>query len=409
MKRVASCLAVLTALSSTGVYAKTASIRCTSHREVIRSGDNAMQLALRSGVDANHFAAWLKKADPATRQALKHMRPGDAFNVCVAPSGDALVSLHITRDEAGRKLAAQPSDQSTGTSSGLFAKVTGDATTTARPAPEKQPVPAATSDVASSARLLITPLAPGHLLGDELTRLLGHRPVVAAAVAYARDKWHVVERLPKNSHCTLALIPESKSGSRVQLAYIQFEYQGRTDRIYHYVDSTGRDFIVAAHGQSYRVMDPVRPVSDAHISSGWGWRTQPVLGGDEFHLGVDYAAPRGTPVKATMDGVVDMSEWRGEYGRMIEVKHAKGLSTRYAHLSAFAANIHLGSRVHRGDVIGYVGSTGLSTGPHLYYEVWDHGVRINPLVHQSWMVLANLDSHERERFGEYVNSIMAAP
>jgi hypothetical protein len=409
MKRVASCLAALAALSSTGVYAKTASIRCTPHREVIRSGDDAEQLALRSGVDANHFASWLKKADPATRQALKHMRPGDAFNICVAPAGDALVSLHITRDEAGRKLAAQPTDQPTSTSSVSFADVTGDAMTTARPASGKAPVPAATPDVAAAVRLLIKPLAPGHPLGDELTRLLGHRPVVAATIAYARDKWHVVERLPKNSRCTLALIPMNKSGSRAQLAYIQFEYQGHTDRIYHYIDSTGHDFIVGARGQGYRVMDPVRPVSDAHISSGWGWRTQPVLGGDEFHLGIDYAAPSGTPVKATMDGVVDMSEWHGDYGRVIEVKHGDGLSTRYAHLSAFAANIHLGSRVHRGEVIGYVGSTGLSTGPHLYYEVWDHGVRINPLVHQSWMVLANLDSHERQRFGEYVNSIMAAP
>lgn len=412
MKRVASCLAALTALSTTGVYAKAAPIHCTPHRETIRSGDNAEGLALRSGVDANHFAAWLKKADPATRKAFKDMRPGDAFNVCLAPSGtasEALVSVHIARDEAGRKLAARQVNPPA--SSGLFAGVIGDAVSTAHTKETaKQTAPAATPrNPVATANTLIKPLQPGHLLSDELTRLLGHHPVVAATIAYARDKWHLPERLPKDSHCSLALLPTGKSGARMQLAYFQFDYRGRKDRVYHYVDSLGHDFMVGAHGQGYRVLDPLLPVSDARISSGWGWRTQPVLGGDEFHQGIDYAAPTGTPVRATMDGVVDISEWRGEYGRVIEVKHSNGLSTRYGHLSAFATQVHLGSHVHRGDVIGYVGSSGLSTGPHLYYEVWDHGVRINPLIHQQWMVLASLDPRERQRFGEYVTSIMAAP
>ena len=461
MRRVASCLAALTALSSTGVYAKAASIRCTPHHETIRSGDNAMALALRSGVDANHFATWLKKADPVTRKALKSMRPGDVFDACLAPAGtagDSLVSLRITRDEAGRKLAAQQTDQPAQASGSLVAGVTGDAVSTARlvatqtttqraasisdhaahdanpPAQASGPLFAGvTGDAVSTARLVATtqpaapiskqlaqhvvatanpvikPLAPGHLLSEELTRLLGHHPVVAATIAYAREKWHLPERLPKGSHCSLALLPAAGSSSRMQLAYFQFDYQGRTERVYHYVDSLGHDLMVNAHGQSYRVLDPLLPVPDARISSGWGWRIQPVLGGDEFHQGVDYAAPSGTPVRATMDGVVDISEWRGDYGRLIEVRHNGNLSTRYAHLSAVASRIRLGSRVHRGDVIGYVGSTGLSTGPHLYYEVWDHGVRINPLVHQQWMVIASLDPHERQRFGQYVTSIKDAP
>ncbi len=374
-----------------------------------------MGLALRGGVDANHFTAWLRKADPTTRQALKHMRPGDVFDACVATSGtkdDSLVDLRVIRDEAGRKLARQ-TDQPEPSSVSLFAGITGDAVSTARLVSENAAISpthqAAVLGVAVATNPRITPLAPGHLLSAELTRLLGHHPVVAATIAYARDKWHIAERLPKNSRCTLALIPAGKSDVRMQLAYIQFDYQGHTDRVYHYVDSRGHDFMVGAHGQGYRVLDPLLPVSDARISSGWGWRIQPVLGGNEFHQGIDYAAPTGTPVRATMDGVVDISEWRGEYGRLIEIKHDASLSTRYGHLSAFASHIHLGSRVHRGDIIGYVGSTGLSTGPHLYYEVWDHGVRINPLIHQSWMVLASLDPHERQRFGAYVNSIMAAP
>ena len=194
----------------------------------------------------------------------------------------------------------------------------------------------------------------------------------------------------------------------MRLIYLQLDYRGRKDRVYHYVDNHGRDFMVGAHGRGYQVLDPSLPVPHARISSGWGWRTQPVLGGDEFHQGIDYAAPTGTPVRATMDGVVDISGWRGEYGRMVEIRHSGELSTRYGHLSAFAAHVRLGSHVHRGETIGYVGSTGLSTGPHLYYEIWEHGKRINPLVHRRLMVTAHLNSHERRRFFAYVSHIAAA-
>ena len=370
-----------------------------------------MGLALRSGVDANHFTAWFKKSDPITRQALKHIRPGDVFDACLVTSGVAnhsLASLHVIRNEVGRKLAQQSNQPAP--SPALFAGVIGDAISTARLVPESpRTPPAAAPAVTKAINPLIKRLAPGHLLGEELTRLLGHHPVVAATIAYAREKWHMPGRLPQDSHCTLALLPASGPGSRMQLAYVQFDYRGRKDTVYHYVDSGGHDFMVGAHGHGYRVLDPLLPVRDARISSGWGWRIQPVLGGDEFHQGIDYAAPVGTPIRATMDGVIDIAEWRGDYGRLIEIKHSGGLATRYAHLSAFAAHLPLGSHVHRGQVIGYVGSSGLSTGPHLYYEVWDHGKRINPLIHQQMMITASLDPRERRRFVTYFSSILPAP
>jgi murein DD-endopeptidase MepM/ murein hydrolase activator NlpD len=376
-----------------------------------------MGLALRSGVDGHHFASWLERADPATRRALKHMRPGDDFSVCLAPSatgGNTLVSLRITRDEAGRKRAARQTGRPVQPATSPFADVTAEVTSTARLVPEKATLhpgllPADTRDAAATASPLIKPLMPGRRLGEELTRVLGRHPVVAAITAYVRKQWHLPERLPRGSRCTLALLPGGKQGVRMQLAYIQLDYRGRKDRVYHYVDSRGHDFMVGARGRGYRVLDPLPPVPDARISSGWGWRTQPVLGGDEFHRGIDYAAPLGTPVRAAMDGVVDMSGWRGGYGRLVEIRHAGDLSTRYGHLHAFAPHIHVGSHVHRGDVIGYVGSSGLSTGPHLYYEVWDHGRRINPLTHRQWMVAVRLDPHERQRLDTYVNRVLAAP
>lgn len=405
MKRVASCLAALAALGSTGVYAKTTRIRCTPHREIIRSGDTAMGLALRNGVDAAHFTAWVQKASPVTRQTLRHMRPGDVFDLCLASvgsTGKALMNIHLERNEVGRKRADQQTNSPEQPTSRSFANVTSEVVSTARTV--------ATTLAAPAPAPWIKPLAPGHLLSNELTRLLGHHPVVATVIAYAREKWHLPARLPKDSRCTLALLPSDAPGSRrMRLVYLQLDYRGRRDRVYHYVDSQGHDFMVGAHGGGYRVLDPSQPVPAARISSGWGWRIQPVLGGDEFHKGIDYAAPTGTPVRATMDGVVDISGWHGGYGRMVEVRHSGDLATRYGHLSAFAAHVRLGSHVHRGQIIGYVGSSGLSTGPHLYYEIWERGKRINPLAHRQLMVATHLNPHERKRFVAYVSHIKAAP
>jgi murein DD-endopeptidase MepM/ murein hydrolase activator NlpD len=98
-----------------------------------------------------------------------------------------------------------------------------------------------------------------------------------------------------------------------------------------------------------------------------------------MHKGVDFAAPLGTPVYATGDGVVKSAGRRGGYGNMVTLRHAAGLATRYAHLSRFADGVRPGASVTRGAIIGYVGSTGYSTGPHLHYEVLRQGVAVNPL------------------------------
>src|SRR5208282_4568088 len=98
-----------------------------------------------------------------------------------------------------------------------------------------------------------------------------------------------------------------------------------------------------------------------------------------MHKGVDFAAPTGTPIMAAGDGIVQLAGQRGNYGVYLRVLHNSEYSTAYAHMSRIARGIHAGSRVHQGQVIGYVGSTGLATGPHLYYEVLVHDRQINPL------------------------------
>jgi murein DD-endopeptidase MepM/ murein hydrolase activator NlpD len=121
------------------------------------------------------------------------------------------------------------------------------------------------------------------------------------------------------------------------------------------------------------------PINGARLSSGFGMRTHPVLGFSRMHRGVDFAAPIGTPIMAAGDGVVEKVGWGGGLGRMVQLRHADGYETVYGHMSNFARGLSPGETVRQGQLIGYVGSTGLSTGPHLHYEVIHRGEHINPM------------------------------
>ena len=119
------------------------------------------------------------------------------------------------------------------------------------------------------------------------------------------------------------------------------------------------------------------PLESAALTSGYGMRIHPVLGGRRAHKGVDLAQPTGTPVYATADGVISKAEWFSSYGLYISMEHGGNIQTRYGHLSRL--NVAAGQQVRKGDLIGYVGSTGRSTGPHLHYEVRINGLAVNPI------------------------------
>lgn len=131
-------------------------------------------------------------------------------------------------------------------------------------------------------------------------------------------------------------------------------------------------------GRSLRRAFLRAPLRYRHISSRFGGRYHPVLKRWRSHQGTDYAAAYGTPVRATADGVVLMVGRNGGYGNVVEIRHANGVRTRYGHLSKFAKGLHAGQRVSQEQTIGYVGSTGLSTGPHLHYEFLVNGRPTNP-------------------------------
>lgn len=119
------------------------------------------------------------------------------------------------------------------------------------------------------------------------------------------------------------------------------------------------------------------PVEGVRLSSDYGMRNHPVIGGRRAHKGVDLAGPTGTPVYATADGLVETAKNFSSYGLYVRIEHGARLETRYAHMSRLA--VAAGERVKKGDIIGYIGSTGRSTGPHLHYEVRIDGEAVNPI------------------------------
>ena len=135
-----------------------------------------------------------------------------------------------------------------------------------------------------------------------------------------------------------------------------------------------------ARGESVR-KDLLRtPLDVVRVTSKFGMRKHPILGYSKMHKGVDFAASTGTPIFAAGDGVVaKIGKLRG-YGNYVQIKHNSQYATAYAHMSRFAKRLKKGSKVHQGDVIGYVGSTGRATGPHLHYEILVNGTQINPMT-----------------------------
>lgn len=156
---------------------------------------------------------------------------------------------------------------------------------------------------------------------------------------------------------------------------------GRTLAVWRHKDRAGNTDWYDQAGRSLRRSFLRTPLDGARVSSRYGMRSHPVLGFTRMHQGIDFAAPTGTPVYAAADGTVISAKREGGYGLMVRIRHAGGVETRYAHLSRFGRGVSAGRRVRQGDVIGAVGSTGMSTGPHLHYEVVANGRHVNPARH----------------------------
>jgi murein DD-endopeptidase MepM/ murein hydrolase activator NlpD len=175
---------------------------------------------------------------------------------------------------------------------------------------------------------------------------------------------------------------DEKTGKIVgtgDVAYAALTLSGKVEALYRYTPPDGYPSFFNADGTNVKKALLRTPVDGARISSSFGMRHHPILGFTRMHQGVDFAVPAGTPIMASGDGVVAAAGWSGGYGNLVELRHDGSYSTRYGHMSHIAKGIKPGVRVHQGEVIGYVGMTGLATGPHLHYEVRVDSKPINPL------------------------------
>lgn len=153
--------------------------------------------------------------------------------------------------------------------------------------------------------------------------------------------------------------------------------KGKSIPIYYYSDGSQEGFY-KPNGESIVKKLLRTPVDGARISSGFGLRLHPILGYSKMHKGVDFAAPAGTPIYAAGDGVVEYAGTKGTYGNFISIRHNKDFATAYAHCQRIAGHVKRGAKVTQGSIIGYVGSTGRSTGAHLHYEIVQNGKQVNP-------------------------------
>lgn len=164
-----------------------------------------------------------------------------------------------------------------------------------------------------------------------------------------------------------------------EILYANLTLTGTTHPIYRFKDKNGDIGFFNEKGQSARKALMRTPIDGARLSSRYGRRKHPILGYTKVHRGVDFAAPKGTPIYAAGDGRIEHSGWKGAYGKYVRIRHNSEYSTAYGHMTRIARSAGKGKRVRQGQVIGYVGSTGRSTGAHLHYEIMRGGRQTNPL------------------------------
>ena len=190
-----------------------------------------------------------------------------------------------------------------------------------------------------------------------------------------------------------------------KLLYVGLQQDNRATRMIQWTIGGRTEWFDAAGVGQQRPGFAV-PVQGARKTSGFGWRMHPLLGYSRMHQGTDYGAPYGAPIHAATDGVVAFAGWHGGHGNMVRLQHGGGLGTGYAHMSRIA--VAPGARVSQGQVIGYVGSTGLSTGPHLHFEVYRGGVAVNP-ASVNFAATSLLSGADLQAFRDKLNRITAQP
>ena len=323
------------------------------HHDRIRRGDTIGSVLSRLGVDDAAALDFLR-TNPSAR-ALYRLRPGKALNV--ETDGDGrLLTLHVVTGDGDRLVVARDGEQ-------LIASTA--------PAPTEIRWKMATAEIRSS--LFAAADAAG--LPDAVTLQLAD--VFGGDIDFYQD-------LRRGDRFTVVYEMRYVDGEAISAGRIvaaEFENRGRMLRAFVWRSDDGTENYYGDDGAPLRKAFLRSPMEFSRVTSGFTMaRFHPILQTWRAHKGVDYAAPAGTPVRATGDAKVTFAGEQNGYGNVIELQHRGAFSTLYAHLSRIAPQVKNGARVMQGDVIGYVGQTGWATGPHLHYEFRVSGEQHNPLT-----------------------------
>lgn len=323
----------------------------------VRPGDSLSRIFARAGLESREWASLLQIG--ATVEPLKILQAGETLTLRKTPGGrlmelrypiDALETLKVVR-------------RGTATDSPLTAEVVREDSETRR-------LSAAGTVDGSLPRSLARAGVPANI-ATQLSHIYRYRADLSRSLK-AGDRFSVIYEA------------EFVDGERVQsgpiIAAAIFS-NGVAREAFRALDASGHAHYYDATGQSYAPSFSRRPVEYTRISSPFDPnRRHPILHIRRPHLGVDMAAPRGTPIHAAADGTVEFVGRKHGYGRLVELHHLDGYETRYGHMYQFVRGLHDGDRVSKGQIIGYVGATGEATGPHLHFEIRRDGIAHDPMT-----------------------------
>lgn len=344
---------VVIPVAAAGPVAHPASADATWSTTTVKNGDNLSIIFGRLGLGAQELHKIL--ALGGETRALKRLYPGEEIHLQTGADG-ALLVLTYDMDEARTLWIERAPD-------GFNSRVVEH--------PLERRVTQASGIINDSLFLASQRAGLGDNLTMELAGIFG---------------WDIDFSLDIRSGDRFSVIYDEvyKNGERLRDGAIlaaEFINRDKVYRAVRYTDANGNTQYYSPDGKSLRKAFLRSPVSFTRVSSGFSLgRMHPILNKLRAHKGVDYAAPTGTPVKSTGDGKIVFKGVKGGYGNVVIVQHGSRYSTLYGHLSGFARGIAPGKRISQGQVIGYVGKTGLATGPHLHYEFHVDGVHRNPLT-----------------------------
>jgi murein DD-endopeptidase MepM/ murein hydrolase activator NlpD len=351
--------------------------------ERIQRGDTVAALLSRLGADGNETLAYLRserRADPIFRQ----MSPGKAVTAKVSRDG-TLLSLVFPLNGGRDHALTVERDENNQYRIG------------------EQALPLETHVLMKSAEIRHSLFGATDAAGIPDGNATQLADIFGGDIDFHRD-------IRKGDRFSVIFESLSHLGKQVRTGRIlaaEFINDGHAYRAVWFEGSDGKSGYYTAEGKNIRKTFLRSPLEFSRVTSGFSsGRFHPVLKEVRAHRGIDFGAPTGTRVKATGDGIVEFAGRQGGYGNLIVLRHQSQYQTAYGHLHGFAAGIRKGSRVAQGEVIGYVGTTGLSTGPHLHYEFRVGGVHRNPLA----MVLPAappLAADQMARFRDSTGDILA--